>query len=184
MIGEKIRNIRKSKNLTIIELAEQIKVTSGYISQIERNLIDPSLSVLRRLSKALDTPLSVLFADEAAAEVVIVGEENRTTIKFGNINVEYEYITPFSGKGGRTAKIEAFKFCLPPGEWCSSKVLIHEAEQCIWVIKGELEYHSDETVHKVHEGGSIYISEDKGHMIFNPADKPAEALCILSPSIH
>ncbi|NLL60751.1 MAG: helix-turn-helix transcriptional regulator, partial [Tissierellia bacterium] len=33
MIGKKIRSIRKSKNMTIVELAEKINVTSGYISQ-------------------------------------------------------------------------------------------------------------------------------------------------------
>jgi hypothetical protein len=34
MIGKKIRSIRKSKNMTIVELAEKINVTSGYISQL------------------------------------------------------------------------------------------------------------------------------------------------------
>ncbi|MDF2616737.1 MAG: sinR [Sedimentibacter sp.] len=78
MIGEKIRNIRKSKSLTIVELSEKIDVTSGYISQIERDLISPSLAVLKRLSQALEVPLSVLFMEDCEENVVKIQEEHNT----------------------------------------------------------------------------------------------------------
>ena len=81
MIGEKIREIRKSKNLTIVQLSEMINVTSGYISQIERDLISPSLSVLKRLSQALDVPLSVLFLDKSDTDVVTIPQNERTKVK-------------------------------------------------------------------------------------------------------
>lgn len=44
MLGEQIRNIRKSRDFTLKALAEQTGLSIGYISQIERNLTDPSLS--------------------------------------------------------------------------------------------------------------------------------------------
>lgn len=184
MLGDKIRKTRKAKGLTINELADQIKVTSGYISQIERDLIDPSMSVLRRISKALETPLSVLFSSEVPADVTIVEYDKRTTIKFGNVNMEYEYITPFKGKGGKAGNIEAFKFVLKPGQWSSTGFEINEAEECIWVIKGDIEYHTGESVYVAHEGDSVYVEEDKGHRLYNPGEVDAVGLCMLSPSVH
>ena len=50
MLGEQIRNIRKSRDFTLKALAEQTGLSIGYISQIERNLTDPSLSTLRKIS--------------------------------------------------------------------------------------------------------------------------------------
>ncbi|MDV3182570.1 MAG: helix-turn-helix transcriptional regulator [Candidatus Phytoplasma australasiaticum] len=45
-IGDKIRNLRLQKQLTQRELAQKINMTTGYISQIENNLILPSLNTL------------------------------------------------------------------------------------------------------------------------------------------
>ena len=56
MLGAQVRKIRKSKNFTLKELAEQTGLSIGYISQIERNLTDPSLFTLRKISAALDVP--------------------------------------------------------------------------------------------------------------------------------
>lgn len=67
MLGEQIRNIRKSRDFTLKALAEQTGLSIGYISQIERNLTDPSLSTLRKISAALDVP-TYLFMGEAEAD--------------------------------------------------------------------------------------------------------------------
>ena len=45
MLGEHVRNIRKKRGITLKELAEKTGLSIGYISQIERNLTDPSLSL-------------------------------------------------------------------------------------------------------------------------------------------
>lgn len=61
MIGEKIKFIRTEKGITGKELAEKAEVTPGYISQIERNLISPSLSVLMRIARGAGNPLGFLY---------------------------------------------------------------------------------------------------------------------------
>ncbi|MDV3196983.1 MAG: helix-turn-helix transcriptional regulator, partial [Pigeon pea little leaf phytoplasma] len=45
-IGDKIRNLRLLQQLTQRELAQKINMTTGYVSQIENNLILPSLNTL------------------------------------------------------------------------------------------------------------------------------------------
>ena len=42
MLGEHVRNIRKKRGITLKELAEKTGLSIGYISQIERDLTDPS----------------------------------------------------------------------------------------------------------------------------------------------
>ena len=94
MIGEKIRSIRKKIGLTINEVASEIGVTSGYISQIERDLIEPSLTVLRKLSKVLETPIPLFFAGEYSADVIVIEPKERNNSKLIEENVEYEFLTP------------------------------------------------------------------------------------------
>lgn len=57
--GEKIRDLRKSKNLTQRELGDLVGVTFAYISKVENERLDfgdyPSEVLIRKLSAALDT---------------------------------------------------------------------------------------------------------------------------------
>ena len=184
MIGEKIREIRKSKNLTIVQLSEMINVTSGYISQIERDLISPSLSVLKRLSQALDVPLSVLFSDKADSDVVTVHQNERTRVKLNNINVELEYITPFLKNGDRKSGCEAFVFKLNPQTWASSIGIIHESREFIYVLRGEIECHVGDKVYTISKGDSIIVPENNNHMIYNRNEEISEALCVITPLMH
>lgn len=52
MLGDQIRSIRKRQEITLKELAEKTGLSIGYISQIERNLTDPSLSTRGKLAAA------------------------------------------------------------------------------------------------------------------------------------
>lgn len=184
MIGEKIRSIRKSKNLTIVELSEQINVTSGYISQIERDLISPSLSVLKRLSGALGIPLSALFLEETEKYVVTIPKDERTKIKFGNINVELEFITPIMNKDDKDSGVEAFLFKMNPKTWISEHTILHDAKECIYVLRGKIDCHIGEKVYTISKGDSICVPENNAHMIYNSHEEESEALCIISPAIH
>ncbi len=183
MIGEKIRSIRKDKGLTIVELSEKINVTSGYISQIERDLISPSLAVLKRLSNALDIPLSVLFLEHPQEKVIRTLQEERTKIKYGNINVELEFITPVMSKNEKNLDFESFIFKLKPKAWVSEQAIRHEAKVWIYVVSGEIDCHIGDKIFKVSRGDSICVPENNAHMIYNNRDEQCEALCILSPAV-
>lgn len=184
MIGEKIRTIRKSKNMTIVELSEQINVTSGYISQIERDLISPSLAVLRRLSEALEVPLSVLFLEKSSNDVITIPQNERTKIKLSNINVELEFITPILKNDYKKSEFEAFLFKLNPKTWVSNHSITHESKEYIYVIQGEMECHVGEKIYAISKGDSIIVPENNNHLFYNRKDDVSEALCIISPSIH
>lgn len=56
MLGDIIRSVRKQKRTTLKEISEKSGLSIGYISQIERNQTEPSLSTLRKISQALDVP--------------------------------------------------------------------------------------------------------------------------------
>jgi mannose-6-phosphate isomerase-like protein (cupin superfamily) len=165
-------------------LPEQINVTSGYISQIERDLISPSLAVLKRLSSALEIPLSALFLEVPEENVVTISQDERTKIKFGNINVELEFITPILNKSDKNLGLEAFLFKLNPKTWVSENTIVHDAKECIYVLNGEIDCHIGDKIYTISKGDSICVPENNAHMIFNSHEEESEALCILSHAVH
>jgi XRE family transcriptional regulator of biofilm formation len=61
-LGPRLRRFRTAKGLTQVQLSQRVKVTQGYIAQIELGRQQsPSLAVIRRLSKALQVPLTKLL---------------------------------------------------------------------------------------------------------------------------
>ncbi|GGG82166.1 transcriptional regulator [Parapedobacter pyrenivorans] len=67
-IANQIRERRKSKGITVQELAERASVSKGLISQIENSRAVPSLIVLIAIIKALDVDLNVFFKEIDTAD--------------------------------------------------------------------------------------------------------------------
>ena len=61
-VGALIRAQRMTAGLSLRELAERTKVSNAYLSQIERGLHEPSISVLAAIAAALDVSLETLLA--------------------------------------------------------------------------------------------------------------------------
>jgi transcriptional regulator with XRE-family HTH domain len=60
-LAANVQRLRKSKSLTQEELAFEAEVDRTYVSQIERRLKNPSLLILHKLAKALDSNVIALL---------------------------------------------------------------------------------------------------------------------------
>ena len=63
IIGEKIKDLRLSCELTQEELADRCELTKGYISQLENDLTSPSIATLIDILSALGTDLKEFFSE-------------------------------------------------------------------------------------------------------------------------
>ncbi len=68
LIGKRIQSIRKRRRLTQEQLSEQLGVTVGYISQVERGVTRPNLEMLAGISERLQCELTHLITGSASAE--------------------------------------------------------------------------------------------------------------------
>jgi XRE family transcriptional regulator, regulator of sulfur utilization len=78
-LGQSIKNLRKKKGQSQEEFARSCGITQTYLSQIENNLKDPNLSILKIISDKLATPLPILFFLSMTEEDV--QEEKRQAFK-------------------------------------------------------------------------------------------------------
>ena len=57
-----LRDLRRAKKLTQVELSKRAGVTQGYLASLEGGLKkNPSLTILKRLAKALGVPVAELL---------------------------------------------------------------------------------------------------------------------------
>ncbi|MBM7551448.1 helix-turn-helix domain-containing protein [Thalassobacillus pellis] len=63
MIGERIRQLRMEKRMTLSALAKRSGVSKSYLSNIERGIQkNPSLIVLKKISGTMEVSLEQLLA--------------------------------------------------------------------------------------------------------------------------
>ncbi len=65
-LGAFIRAHRSTAGLSLRDLAERTRVSNAYLSQVERGLHEPSITVLRAIADALGVPLESLLARAGA----------------------------------------------------------------------------------------------------------------------
>lgn len=88
LIGDKIKALRQSQNLSISELAEKAGVAKSYLSSIERNIqSNPSIQFIEKICDVLEVSVNELVLDYSPEEIEELDEEwleiVRTAIESG-----------------------------------------------------------------------------------------------------
>ena len=57
-LGKKVQDFRNKSGMSLRELAKRAGLTASMLSQIERDLVNPSIGTLKAIAQALDVPCS------------------------------------------------------------------------------------------------------------------------------
>jgi len=71
MVSDKIREIRKSRGLSLRKLAKLAEMSNGNLSDIENNKVNPSTVTLDRLATALQVKTGEFFIENVYDEKLI-----------------------------------------------------------------------------------------------------------------
>ena len=161
LIGKKIRQIRKTRDMSLTELAKNIDKTKGYLSQVERGHIEPSIEALRNISEALEVPMFYLLMDNKNNRK-IVRKDERKALEFGNSDLSYELLCP-----DLNHEMEVIQVKLNPGASPYEQPISHEGEEFILVLSGLMEIQLENEVFTLEEGDSIYFMGGISHKTTN-----------------
>jgi transcriptional regulator with XRE-family HTH domain len=89
-IGQAIRSLRSRKGLSQKTLAESAQITPSFLSQVEGGHRTASLTVLQRISDALEVPPELLIWD-AVQLPEGMNEEDRRMCEFAKLIVRRVY---------------------------------------------------------------------------------------------
>jgi transcriptional regulator with XRE-family HTH domain len=174
IIGEKIKDLRLSCELTQEELADRCELTKGYISQLENDLTSPSIATLIDILSALGTNLKDFF-NEQESEEKINFSKNEFIEKITD-----EYVLNWLVPNAQKNAMEPVLMRLNAG--CSTdEDFPHEGEEFGYVIKGEVIILLGKRKIKVKKGESFYFVADKVHSILNKGTTNAEFIWVSTP---
>ncbi|KAB8313117.1 helix-turn-helix domain-containing protein [Erwinia endophytica] len=176
-IGSRLKTLRKARNMTITELACQANVSAGAISQIERNLTNPTVRVLEQLRLVLKVPLSAFLEEtprlHKGAEHYIRRCHARPHFNVGKYGIAKEMLSP-SGDHN----VQFMFITVPPGVR-SDEMLMGMGEKAGLVIDGELTLEIGNDAAPLFSGDSFQFSSQLPHNIFNHSDTAARIVWIM-----
>lgn len=175
MLGQKIRKKRSEKNYSLKELSNKIGLTASFLSQIERELAEPSISSLRKIADALDVPIFYFLIDEQKSSPVVRKNE-RKSLKLPESHLTYELLTPDVSRA-----MEVFIARIEPNSEMGEEDSIHPGEECILVMQGQMEIIVGEETYQLEEGDSIYYFASLPHSISNIGDDVLVFLSAITP---
>jgi len=165
-VGARLRARRLERGLTMAEVAERTGLTTGFISQLERDLTSASLSSLYRICAALDI-LGDLIDDVPAGRLIRREEQARRSLAMGDA----EHLLLSSGHERRFHVTESH---IPPGGSAGDELYTLPADvELVYVLRGSLELRVRDEVHELEEGDTLTYSPRDPHTWRNPSETEA-----------
>jgi transcriptional regulator with XRE-family HTH domain len=198
-LGQRIREERRKQNLTLQQISNSTKLSMSFLSQIERDLAQPSVSTLKKIAHQFGISVVNLFMDENPnhnnlghppskeeksnnrpafiTDVKVVRANRRKSLALPGAKVLYNLITPDLNR-----QIEILFLKLSPGEHSGDEPMIDPpGEKCCLVLKGTLEFRVGEEVSQLQDGDSIYFPANIPHSWRGKGKETIEVILVLTP---
>jgi transcriptional regulator with XRE-family HTH domain len=166
-LGERVRELRRERGLTLEELAERSGVSRAMISKLERGEKNPTLVVAAKLAEGFGVTLSQLVGMEERREVVVVPREKRMVMRDPETGFERQLLSPsFGGRG-----VEFIRNVVPEGS-TSGEFPPHRrgVEEYVVVEKGNLRAIIGDEEYLLKEGDALYFEANVSHRFDNAGD--------------
>lgn len=175
MIGDKIREKRLQMGMNLKDLAEKTNLTPGFLSQIERDISEPSITSLRKIADALDVAVFYFLLDDTEKSPVVKKNE-RQQLKFRDSHVTYELLTPDLNR-----QMEMFIGRLEPGAMTCEEPLTHPGEEVNHVLQGKMWIVIGKDEHVLEAGDTIYYFSTLPHKIISIGEEDLVFISTITP---
>lgn len=177
-IGKRIKEIRKTSNKTISDIAHNAGVTSGLISRIENGRTIPSLPVLLKLISSLEIEVTEFFKgmpQKNNSNFIISRKEESTIIEKEDEAIGFTYQYLF-GKQITSLGFESVLLEVAPNS--NRAKVTTDAYEFKYILSGECYYIIGEEEMLLKAGDSIFFDGRIPHVPVNRANISSKMLVI------
>ena len=159
-IGVRIKHLRKSKMLTISDLALYTGLSVGYLSNVERNQTSPTIVNLSKICRALGVSIHEVLRVEGE-ERLLVRAKDRLALEYPTLKMTIERI-------GFSPEDDAYEvITFDPGE-ADVATSRHPYSEVCFVVEGELTVSEEGAAPiRLAAGDALYIKANTTFLLAN-----------------
>jgi transcriptional regulator with XRE-family HTH domain len=180
-VGKKIKALRESRALSLQDVAGMTGFSTALLSQMENHLVSPSLGSLIQLAKAFGIKVGDFLGEGEGEPFTIVRKEERKKVsRFASREgVSYGYSYESLGFEKKDRHMEPFYITLEPTPVKPHKSSVHEGEEFIFVLEGDMQVTLGNHTDVLHPGDSIYYDSSTPHRVDCHGGGTAKILAVL-----
>lgn len=178
-IGNRLRDIRKSKHITLVELAKKSGIDQATLSRIETGKMTGTLQSHMTLCGALGITLSDLYKD-ISNTVQAIEHQSAFVREIDVAKNEHASIKPLTKNSLQKTMMAYLLFIEPQGKYREKKKSAH-TEKFMYMLEGAVEMDVEGEKYTLKKGESLYCNASLSHEIKNLKNATAKCLCVLSP---
>ncbi len=174
VLCERVTTLRKTKNLTLDQLATLSGVSRSMLSQIERGQANPTLAVTFRIAKAFGISIGELVDQPwAASNIEIIHGEDPNNLFRADDECQIRTLSPLHME----KNIEFYELRIAPGASLNSAPHYEGTKELLTVAKGNARVTAGSNNSTLSDGDSAHYRADLAHAIQNTGND--ELLCYL-----
>jgi transcriptional regulator with XRE-family HTH domain len=177
MLGNKIRELRNLRGLSLRKLSERSGLNINTLSLVENGKTSPSVSTLQQLAHALDVPITAFFETEPASlRVVYTSHYQRPGATFG--------ITQMQNLGKDLAgnAVQPFVVTLVPGAGSGERMIVHTGHEFVYCLSGKVLYLIEEKAYLLEPGDSLVFESHLPHRWQNICECESQLILVIIPA--
>lgn len=176
-LGQRVRQLRMARGLSIRALAEASGLSVNTLSLIENGKISPSVSTLQRAAAALGVPITAFFETPALTQhVVFCAGADRRSAQFEHGAVE-NLATGFASQALHPCLVT-----LEPHTGSGAELIVHTGFEFAFCLRGQITYTVDDAVYLLAAGDSLIFESHLPHRWQNESETQAQMLVVLAPT--
>lgn len=176
-VGERLRELRQQKKLSVRALAAQSGLAINTLSMIENGKTSPSVSTLQILARALDVPIGAFFEQEMIKKKVVhVHSQKRPMVTVDMTRLEH------LGKDLAGNAVQPFLVTLEPGSGSGQNLIVHTGHEFVYCLGGQVLYSIEDDTYLLKSGDSIVFESHLPHRWENTGTIPAQVILVLIPA--
>lgn len=180
-IGAKIKELRKTKRLTLQEVANETGFSTALISQIENNNISPPIATLSRIANFFDVKIGVFFAEsEEECRFEVVRRNQRSVIPkvVAQDGTSHGYFFESLSQRKHNKKMEPFLLTLNE-RVKNTCTYSHDGEEFLFVLQGTAELLLDEQRILLEEGDGVYFDATIKHRLLSVGSNEVKVMAVV-----
>jgi transcriptional regulator with XRE-family HTH domain len=176
-LGLRLKEFRTKRGLSQAELAKLVGVTASTISQVESNLIYPSLQALMKMAEVLSVDLTSFFQDRQESRRLIFTPAEAVDVKLADLpegGIFAKLLAPVDAE----LKAEPYILEIPPKQALPAHFFFHKGQELGYVLSGRLQVKVGKAVYNLRAGDMIYLTSELPALWRNPGPTVARLLWI------
>lgn len=167
-VAENLRQKRRSRSLSLDDLARSSGVGRATLSQIETNKSNPTIGVLWKIAVGLGVPFTELVG-QTRSEVSVLRRSESQVLRSLDGKLESRPLAP----AGASPLVEVYELRLAARASHFSEAHAPATHELVVVLSGSLRLHVDGVTYELAAGDSIAFAADKPHTYENPGASEA-----------